>query len=130
MHERLISQLAHVELVSPTPQESVDFLVNVMGLEENGRDGESVYLRCWGDFFHHSVVVTEGAAPAMGHAGWRAQGPNQLETAVAQLEAAGVGEGWRDASMSSPPTCWKVRCLAAMTCISSRTCSTIGVKRS
>ena len=40
MYERLISQLAHVELISPTPQESVDFLVNVMGLEENGREGQ------------------------------------------------------------------------------------------
>ena len=41
MYERLISQLAHAELISPKPQESVDFLVDVMGMEENGRDGLS-----------------------------------------------------------------------------------------
>ena len=103
MYERLISQLAHVELVSPKPQESVDFLTNVMGLEENGREGQSVYLRCWGDFFHHSVVVTEGAAPGLAHAGWRAEGPDQLEKAVAALEESGAGQGWEEATTGHGP---------------------------
>ena len=55
MNERLISQLAHVELLTPKPQETLEFFTEVVGLEESGRDGQSVYLRCWGDYFHHSV---------------------------------------------------------------------------
>src|SRR3954469_4142307 len=97
--ERLISQLAHVELLTPKPQESLDFFTEVMGLDECGRDGQSVFLRCWGDYFHHSVVLTEAPETGLGHASWRAEGPEQLERAVATVEAAGAGEGWIDGAV-------------------------------
>ena len=45
MAERLISQLAHVEVLTPTPDESLRFYTDVLGLEESGREGQSVYLR-------------------------------------------------------------------------------------
>ena len=32
----------------------------------------------------------------MGHVGWRARNPEDLEKAVANLEAAGAGEGWSE----------------------------------
>ena len=92
----LISQLAHVELISPKPEESVAFFKNALGLSESDRQEQSVYLRCWGDFFHHSVVVTEGAAPAVAHIGWRAAGAEPLETAARRLEESGFGQGWSD----------------------------------
>lgn len=97
--ERLISQLAHVELLTPKPEESLEFFTEVLGLDESGRDGRSVYLRCWGDYFHHSVIITEAPAPGLGHASWRAEGPEQLERAVASLESAGAGEGWVDGAV-------------------------------
>ncbi|MFZ1995253.1 MAG: VOC family protein [Solirubrobacteraceae bacterium] len=103
MYDRLISQLAHVELLTPKPQESLDFFTQVMGLEETERDGQSVYLRCWGDYFHHSVVLTEGPAPAMGHAAWRAEGPDQLKRAVARLQDSGLGDEWQEASLGHGP---------------------------
>jgi catechol 2,3-dioxygenase len=91
---RLISQLAHVELITNTPQESVDFWTQVVGLEETERSGQSVYLRAWGDRFHHTLQLTEGPQVSLGHVGWRADGPEQLEVAVARLTDAVVGEGW------------------------------------
>jgi catechol 2,3-dioxygenase len=103
MNERLISQLAHVELLSPRPQESLDFMVDVLGLEESGREEQSVYLRCWGDHFHHSIVLTEGEAPGLGHAAWRAEGPEQLQMAVEQLESARVAGEWRDSVVGHGP---------------------------
>ena len=96
MSERLISQLAHVELLTPTVEESLQFFTDVMGLEESSRDADSVYLRCWGDYFHHSVQLTEAPKPGLGHAAWRAEGPEQLERAVATLEQSGLGEGWSE----------------------------------
>jgi catechol 2,3-dioxygenase len=81
----LISQLAHVELITSTPQESVDFWTNVIGLEETTREGQSVYLRGWGDRFHHTLVLTEGAEPGLGHVGWRAFGEQELEAAARRL---------------------------------------------
>jgi len=103
MPERLISQLAHVELLTPTPEQSLQFLTAVLGLEESHRDGQSVYLRCWGDHFHHSVQLTEASQPGLGHAAWRAEGPDQLARAVAALEAAGLGEGWTEGDVGHGP---------------------------
>lgn len=95
----LISQLAHVELITSTPQESVDFWTNVIGLEETTREGQSVYLRGWGDRFHHTLVLTEGTEPGLGHVGWRAFGEQELEAAARCLQDAGAGEGWVDVSI-------------------------------
>jgi catechol 2,3-dioxygenase len=92
----LISQLAHVELQSPRPDESVDFFTRVLGMTETDRDGRAVYLRAWGDPFHHSVVVSEGAYPRVAHIAWRSAGAEALETAVGRLEQAGAAEGWVD----------------------------------
>jgi catechol 2,3-dioxygenase len=100
---RLISQLAHVELLTPSPEESVQFFTDVLGLEETGRDGRSVYLRCWGDFLLYSVQLTEAPNPGLGHAAWRTDGPEELEQAAARLEALGVGEGWDDGSFGHGP---------------------------
>jgi catechol 2,3-dioxygenase len=56
---RLISRLAHVQLLAPTRQETLDFFTGVLGLCESDRARQSVYLRGRGDYFHHSVVLTE-----------------------------------------------------------------------
>jgi catechol 2,3-dioxygenase len=92
----LFSQLAHVELITPKPDESLKFFTQVLGLEETARKGESVYLRGWGCHLHHELVLTAGREPRLGHIGWRAAGPDELNTAVARLEAAGAGSGWHD----------------------------------
>jgi catechol 2,3-dioxygenase len=92
----LISQLAHVELQSPRPSESVEFFKRLLGFTETARAGQSVYLRAWGDAFHHSLVVTDGAVPGITHVGWRTAGEEQLQTAAQRIEAAGLGEGWAD----------------------------------
>src|SRR6187200_2139009 len=94
MSNRLIAHLAHVEVLTPKPEESLEFYRDVIGLEESGRAGQSVYLRGWGEWSHHSVQLTESAQPGLGHVGWRTCSPADLDTAVAKVDAAGTGEGW------------------------------------
>ena len=53
MANRLLSQLAHVEVLTPTLEESLRFYTDVLGLQESARDGSSVYLRGWGERFLH-----------------------------------------------------------------------------
>jgi catechol 2,3-dioxygenase len=103
MPPRLLSQLAHVEILTPRPDASLDFYVDVLGLEESGRSGGSVYLRGWGDFFHHTLQLTEAAEPGVGHVGWRSDGPEQLAQAVARIEATGLGQGWVEAAPGRGP---------------------------
>ena len=103
MVNRLISQLAHVEVVTPRLEESLRFYRDVLGLEVSGQHGQSVYLRGWGEFFFHSLQLTEGPAPAVAHSAWRTEGPEELKEAVARIERAGAGLGWRDADIGQGP---------------------------
>jgi catechol 2,3-dioxygenase len=43
LHE--VAHIAHAELLTPKPEESLRFFVEVLGMEEEARDGGSVYLR-------------------------------------------------------------------------------------
>ena len=103
MPERLLSQLAHVEILSPRPQDTVDFLTGVLGLQETEQQGRSSYLRGWAEAFHHSLQVTEAETTGLGHIAWRADGPEQLRKAVKRLEAAGGGEGWDEGGLGHGP---------------------------
>ncbi|HEY5332588.1 MAG TPA: VOC family protein [Solirubrobacterales bacterium] len=104
MSNRLLSQLSHVELMSDKPAESVEFFVNVLGLEKSGEDGNSVYLRGWGDWLHHSMIITEGPAATVVRAGWRAEGAEELQSAVANLEAAGATGEWKEDTLGQGPS--------------------------
>jgi catechol 2,3-dioxygenase len=42
------------------------------------------------------LKITEGERPALGHIGWRADGPEALDDVVAHLERTGCGLGWAD----------------------------------
>lgn len=99
MSSRLIAHLAHAEILTPKPEESLVFFRDVLGLEESGTEGRSAYLRGWGEWYYHSVQLTESEQPGIGHLGWRAWSPEHLDEAVAKLEAAGAGEGWFDGSV-------------------------------
>lgn len=96
MVERLLSQLAFVEVITPKPKESLAFYRDVLGLEVAAEAGKSVYLRAWSEFFHHSLILTEGPAPAVSRSGWRTEGPDELEECARRLEKAGAGIGWRE----------------------------------
>jgi len=98
MPNRLIAHLAHVEILTPRPDESLRFFQDVIGLDVSARSGQSVFLRAWGEWNHHSLQLTEAAEPGLGHIGWRAWGEEQLATAVTRLEANGAGEGWAEGS--------------------------------
>ncbi|MFE0027428.1 VOC family protein [Amycolatopsis sp. NPDC059021] len=96
MSMRMLSQLAHVELLTPTLERSTTFFTDVLGLEESGRTDQSVYLRCWGERFHHSVKLTQGPRTGVGHIGWRSDGQDGLDEAVRRIEASGVTGEWLD----------------------------------
>jgi len=103
MSHRFLSQLGHVEIITPRLNESARFMVDVLGLEESERDGTSIYLRGWGEWLHHSIVLTAGDEPAVGHIGWRADSADDLELAAKRLEQTGLGEGWVEATPGHGP---------------------------
>lgn len=89
-----VAQLAHVELLSPKPEESVKFFTEILGLQISEREGQSVYLRAYEDAYHHTLKITEAKEAGMAHAAWRASSKNALYRKVESLEKNGYGKGW------------------------------------
>ncbi len=91
---RDLAHLGHVEILTPRPDESLAFFTHVFGLQVTNREGQSVYLRAYGDYDHCTLKLTEAKQAGLGHVGWRAYSPQALERRVQALEAAGCGKGW------------------------------------
>jgi catechol 2,3-dioxygenase len=99
MQSHTIAQLAHVELLTPTPDESVAFFKNLLGMIETHREQGSVYLRGYQDTYHHSLIVTESDQAGLGHAAYRTVCEEALDEVAGGIEATGLGRGWVDADV-------------------------------
>ncbi|HWC82708.1 MAG TPA: catechol 2,3-dioxygenase [Pseudonocardiaceae bacterium] len=99
-----IAHLGHVELLTPEPEQSLRFFTQVLGLTENGRDGDSVYLRTWDDYEHHSLVLTAHETAGIRRMGLRAASQEALEDRVRAISDAGRGIGWIDGGPGIGPT--------------------------
>jgi catechol 2,3-dioxygenase len=94
-----VSEIAHlgpVELLTPKAEESLRFFVDVMGMEVEGQEGRSAYLRGWGDYQRYSVKLTEAPTSGLAVCGLRAWSPEALQRRVQAVRAAGLGGAWTD----------------------------------
>ena len=92
-----MSEIAHlgpVELLTPKGEESLRFFTDVLGMEVEGAEGRSSYLRGWGDYQRYSLKLTESDTSGLARLGVRTWSPEALERRVAAGRAAGLGGGW------------------------------------
>ncbi len=94
-----VAQLAHVELFSPKPDETLWFFKELLGMEETDRSGQSVYLRAYEDFYHHSLKITESKEAGLGHVGWRTSSAEILSIGAEEIEKTGLGIGWSEGDL-------------------------------
>jgi len=99
-----MAHLGHLELLTPKPDESLKFFVDVMGMTISGRKGDSVYLRGWDDYERYSLKLTASTTSGMEHMALRARSPQALERRVAALKGSGFDIGWIDGDMGQGPT--------------------------
>jgi catechol 2,3-dioxygenase len=99
-----LAHLGHIELLTPKPEESVRFFVNVFGMTESGREGDSVYLRAYDDYERHTLKVTASKLPGIGHAAFRTSSPQALERRVAALKGSGFEVGWTKGDLCHGPS--------------------------
>ena len=94
--ETPLSHLAHLEITTPDVEASARFYEEKFGMRIIDRVDGNVYLRCWGDYYRYSLVVTEGPKPPW--AGWPgAPTPRQPSKPQPQrVEATGVQGDWTD----------------------------------
>jgi len=98
-----VAHLGHVELLTPEPERSLRFFVEALGMEQEATEGQSVFLRGWGDYQRYSLKLTEAPEPGLGHLALRARTPESLAERVAAIEAAGRGIGWIDGDIGHGP---------------------------
>ena len=53
-----LAHLAHVELLTPQLDKSVWFFTELMGMSVTETKGDSVYLRAYDDYEHHTLKLT------------------------------------------------------------------------
>ena len=98
-----IAHLGHVEVMTPRPEESLRFFIDVMGMTESGRQGDSVFLRGWDDYERYSLKLTGSHTSGLGHAAFRTRSPQALERRVAALRASGAAVGWHEGELGHGP---------------------------
>ena len=82
-----ISQLAHFEVTTPDLAASVAFYRDVLGMEVSAQKPGSVWLRGWGESFHHALQLTAGDAPRRGP--YRLAGDQRSYTERRRRDAGG-----------------------------------------
>lgn len=97
---RDIAHLGHFELLTPKPDESLWYFVELLGMEKVHSEGRSVYLRGWGDYAASTLKLTESDAGGIGAIAWRAFSPAALERRAEAIEATGLGIGWSNGDYS------------------------------
>ena len=98
-----VAHIGHVELLTPEPERSLEFFVDVLGMAVEAQDGDSVYLRGWGTYQRYDLKLTASKRSGLGHMALRAWSPEALERRVAAIEAAGLGLGWSDGDLGHGP---------------------------
>jgi catechol 2,3-dioxygenase len=91
-----VAHLGHVELLTPEPEVSLRFFTEIMGLRECAREGDSVYLRTYDDYEHHSLILTGHETSGLRKTALRSWSADALKRRVAAIEEAGYGIGWRE----------------------------------
>jgi catechol 2,3-dioxygenase len=88
-----VAHIGHAELLTPRPDESLRFFVDVLGMEQEARDGQSVFLRGWGDYLRYSLKLTESEQAGLGHMAARGA---RRRSGRGRDRATGRGLGWID----------------------------------
>src|SRR5258708_40212370 len=88
-----VAQLVSVALFTPKIEESVRFFYDYLGMEISHREGQSVYMRAYEDFYQYTLKLTEAREPGLEQVTWRASSPEALERRAKTIEASGGGMG-------------------------------------
>lgn len=91
-----LGHLTSLEITSPDPEKSATFYERKFGLRVVDRINGKIYLRCWGDYYRYSLVVSPGTDGGLANMTWRTESEAALEDLAGRVEATGVTGEWRN----------------------------------
>ncbi len=113
MSDRIL-RLQHVEVRTPDLELCTAYYTEVLGLIETARDAERVFLKCWDEQEHHSVVLRAAPVYGLDHMSFKLTDYEDLDYFTERLEsrrivvkryAAGeLGPGWGTAIRFDSPS--------------------------
>ena len=84
-----VLRMGRVELKVLDLEKSVDYYTNVIGLEETGRVGNSVFFKAWDEYDHHSVIITKSNTAGLAHMAFKVENADDLAYYEKKVEEFG-----------------------------------------
>ena len=85
-----ILRLSHVEIRVPDLELATAYYCEVVGLIETARESERVFLKCWDEHQHHSVVLTYAPTHGLNTFGFKVTDEADLDHYARRLEDRGI----------------------------------------
>jgi catechol 2,3-dioxygenase len=85
-----ILRLSHVEIRVPDLELAAAYYTEVVGMYETAREPDRVFLKCWDEHQHHSLILTFAPTYGLVHMGWKVEEAADLDLYAARLRDAGV----------------------------------------
>lgn len=82
-----LAQVGSINIGTKDIEKSLWFFRDVLGMEEVQRDGDVAYLRCYQEFAHHSLVLTQQDEAVVNTLGFRTRRPEDVELFHQELTA-------------------------------------------
>lgn len=91
--KKMLGHLAYLEIATPDVEASASFYVEKFGMRVTDRIDGKVYLRCWGDYYRYSLILSEGDDGALVNMVWRTDDEEFLEELAGRVETIGGVKG-------------------------------------
>ncbi|MCY4621618.1 MAG: catechol 2,3-dioxygenase [bacterium] len=85
-----ILRLSHVVVRVPDIELATAYYSEVVGLIETAREPERVYMKCWDEHQHHSVVLEYAPTYGLERLGFKVEHESDLDDLATRIEAAGI----------------------------------------
>ena len=85
-----ILRLSHVEIRVPDLELATAYYTEVVGMYETAREPDRVFLKCWDEHQHHSLILTFAPTYGLSHMGWKVESAEDLDDYAARLADLGV----------------------------------------
>ena len=85
-----ILRLSHVEIRVPDLELATAYYSEVVGLIETAREPERVFMKCWDEHQHHSVVLVYAPTHGLNSFGFKVTDAADLDHYAGRLDGAGV----------------------------------------
>ncbi|GAB3114651.1 hypothetical protein G8770_09625 [Aestuariicella hydrocarbonica] len=88
-------KLGHTLLFTPHLQESIDFLIDVLGMRLSDRSQDAVaFLHCQGGSDHHVIALAQSSAVGFHHASFMLATPDEVGVGGREMINKGYEKGW------------------------------------